>query len=123
MRFSTNLNFFQMRARRLRRLGLMAGANFPTEATTSSITSSTPDISLDAQKNKISSAEDHDYEGRITELDESEHKQKLQKFDEDMDVRHKKDTFLNNNEDSGMSNSLRFIMCLTNLNYLLNIFR
>lgn len=103
-----------MRARRLRRLGLMAGATLSTDATTSSITSSTPEISLDAQKNKISTAEDHDYEGRVTELDESEHKQKLQKFDEDMDVRHKKDTLLNNNEDSGRSNSIRFDLFFTN---------
>lgn len=95
------LSYFQMRARRLRRLG-------QSDATTSSIISSKPEISLDAQKNKISTAEDHDYDGRITELDESEHKQKLQKFDEDMDVRHKKDSFLNNNEDSGRLNALRF---------------
>lgn len=76
-----------------------------------------PEISLDAQKNKISSAEDHDYDGRITELDESEHKQKHQKFDEDTDVRYKKDTFLNNNEDSGRSNSFRMTVFLPNTNH------
>lgn len=51
-------------------------------------------MTLDAQKNKISSST----HGSV-EIDENEHKQKQIKFDEDIDVRQKKETILNNNEE------------------------
>lgn len=87
-----------MRARRLRRLGV--GAPLQSQSSlneTQAINEAQPkpiDTTLDAQKNKISVTT----HGSV-EIDENEHKQKQIKFDEDIDVRQKKETILNNNDE------------------------
>lgn len=87
-----------MRARRLRRLGVAPVVNQSqpplNESQAIEAALSKTDVTLDAQKNKISSST----HGSI-EIDESEHKQKHIKFDEDLDVRHKKESILNNNDE------------------------
>lgn len=86
-----------MRARRLRRLGVATAIQSPMIDVQSN--NETPpkssDLTLDAQKNKISSLTTY---GSI-EIDDNEHKQKQIKYDEDIDVRQKKDTIFNNNEE------------------------
>lgn len=73
-----------MRARRLRRLGV-ASAGTPGNASDSAMVDA-----QDSQKNDIkSTVRKEDSE----EIDENQHKQKLQKFDESI-----KDCVLNNNE-------------------------
>lgn len=84
-----------MRARRLRRLGVTPIAQLQSLNETIETTLSKSDLTLDAQKNKISSST----HGSI-EIDENEHKQKQIKFDEDIDVRQKKESILNNNDES-----------------------
>lgn len=87
-----------MRARRLRRLGVtpVAQSQSPQSEIQTIIeaTQSRNDLTLDGQKNKISSTT----HGSI-EIDENEHKQKQLKFDEDVDVRQKKESILNNNDE------------------------
>lgn len=85
-----------MRARRLRRLGVVPTAQSSTLNETQTLieaTQSKTDVTLDAQKNKISSTHES------VESDENEHKQKQIKFDEDVDVRQIKESILNNNDD------------------------
>lgn len=92
----------QMRARRLRRLGIQQPQSSLMETQTINETLSKPnDVALDGQKNKISSST----HGSI-EADENEHKQKQIKFDEDIDVRQKKETIWNNNEQTRKNFSL-----------------
>lgn len=86
-----------MRARRLRRLGVTPVAQSQSSQNESQAVEaklSLNDSTLDAQKNKISSST----HGSI-EIDENEHKQKQIKFDEDVDVRQKKESILNNNDE------------------------
>lgn len=85
-----------MRARRLRRLGvvpIVQSSPLNESQTLIDATQSKNDLSLDAQKNKISLTHES------VESDENEHKQKQIKFDEDIDVRQKKESILNNNDD------------------------
>lgn len=76
------------------------------ESSSQRLSNDPPEITLDAQKNKMSTSTiEHTYDGRnITtpddDDDDTEQKQKHQKFEEDLDVRQKKETFLNNNEDA-----------------------
>lgn len=87
-----------MRARRLRRLGVATALQSQAPHSESQPIESPlakADVSLDGQKNKISSST----HGSI-EIDENEHKQKHLKFDEDFDVeKHKKESMLNNNDE------------------------
>lgn len=98
-----------MRARRLRRLGVPApvqsqAAPLNETQTISEAVQSKNELTLDAQKNKISSST----HGSI-EVDENEHKQKQIKFDEDADVRQKKESILNNNDESISEESMKFV--------------
>lgn len=104
-----------MRARRLRRLGVSPVAQSPLNETQTIIeaTQSKNDSTLDAQKNKISSST----HGSV-EIDENEHKQKQIKFDEDVDVRQKKESILNNNDEPMCKEFVYLILLNLRLNFV-----
>lgn len=99
----------EMRARRLRRLGVTPVAQSPpplNEPPTIEPTHSKDDLTFDAQKNKISSTT----HGSI-EIDENEHKQKQIKFDADVDVRQKTDCIFNNNDEPLLTQTSNLAGC------------